>query len=202
MPTELNPQDESNPERLDRSIDPVVAAVIRGRRTIAAFHPELPPREVVLDAIELARWAPNHKKTEPWHVLWLGPETVRAVIELNSRILTETKGAAEAESKCRKWTQIPGWLVITCNLAADAFRREEDYAACCCAIQNLMLALWSAGIGTKWSTGDVIRHPEFDQLLGIEPASQRVVGMIWYGYPAVAPGQTRHPVESFLHELP
>ncbi len=183
-------------------INPVLAATIRGRRTIGAFQPAIPPREIVLEAIELARWAPNHKKTEPWHVLWLGPETVRQVIAVNTQILSESKGAAEAESKAKKWAQVPGWLVITCDLADDAFRREEDYAACCCAIQNLQLALWSAGIGTKWSTGDVTRHRDFYRLIGLDPTRQRVIGMVWYGYPVVTPEQNRKPVHSFLRELP
>lgn len=192
--------ESSRPPGNDR-IDDAVAHVLRSRRTIGSFRPEVPPREVVLQALELCRWAPNHKKTEPWHVYWLGPVTVRQVIEINSRILTEAKGVAEAESKSKKWAQVPGWLVLTSDLASDPFRREEDYAACCCAIQNLQLALWSAGIGTKWSTGDVTRHPDFYSLLGIDPAQQRVVGMIWYGYPAVVPEQTRRPVESFLTSL-
>ena len=195
-------QNETESPRSLGAIDATVASVIRGRRTIGAFIAEVPPREIVLEALELARWAPNHKKTEPWHVVWLGPETVRAVIEINTRIIAETKGAAEAESKAKKWAQVPGWLVITCDLASDPFRREEDYAACCCAIQNLQLALWSAGIGTKWSTGEVTRHPDCLAQLGIDPARQRIVGMLWYGYPAVVPEQTRQPVESFLRELP
>lgn len=183
-------------------INPVLASTMRGRRTIGAFQPAIPPRETVLEAIELASWAPNHKKTEPWHVVWLGPETVRQVIAVNTQILTRSKGDAEAESKAKKWAQIPGWLVITCDLSDDAFRREEDYAACCCAIQNLQLALWSAGIGSKWSTGDVTRHNDFYQLIGLDPTRQRVVGMVWYGYPAITPEQTRKPVHTFLRELP
>jgi len=189
-------------EDVQRQIDPRVAEVIRGRRTIGAFRPELPPREVILDAIELARWAPNHRKTEPWHVVWLGPETIRALIDLNARIVSETKGPTEAESKRRKWAEVPGWLAVTCDLAEDSFRREEDYAACCCLIQNLSLALWSAGIGTKWTTGDVTQHAEFFKLLGIDATQQRVVGLIWFGYPAVTPAQTRRTVESFLTEQP
>ena len=179
-----------------------VRDVICGRRTIGAFRPELPSREIVLDALEAARWAPNHKKTEPWHVILLGPETARAVIDLNSQIISATKGPTEAEAKRKKWAEVPGWLAVTCDLADDAFRREEDYAACCCLIQNLSLALWSAGIGTKWSTGDVTRHPDFFKLLNIDPARQRVVGLFWYGYPAIIPAQTRRPVESFLMEMP
>ena len=183
-------------------VNPVIAEVIRGRRTIGAFRPEPPPRELIVNALDLARWAPNHRKTEPWHVTWLGAETARAVIDLNSRIIAESKGIAEAETKRRQWAAIPGWLVFTCDLADDPFRRDEDYAACCCAIQNLMLALWSDGIGTKWSTGNVTRHPEFFRVLDIDPTQQRVVGLIWYGYAASIPEQTRRPLETFLRELP
>ena len=185
-----------------QTVDSRVADVIRGRRTIGAFRPELPPRDVILASLDVARWAPNHKKTEPWHVAWLGPETKHAVIELNARLVAAAKGPIEAESKRRKWAEVPGWLVVTCDLADDPLRREEDYAACCCLIQNLSLALWSAGIGTKWTTGDVTRHAEFFELLGIDATRQRVVGLIWFGYPAVTPAQTRHAVESFLVERP
>ena len=189
-------------DEADNRISEEVADVIRGRRTVGAFRPELPPCEVLLDALDAARWAPNHKKTEPWHVIVLGPETARAVIDLNSQIITATKGPTEAEAKRKKWSEVPGWFTVTCDLADDAFRREEDYAACCCLVQNLSLALWSAGIGTKWSTGDVTRHPEYFKLLNIDPTRQRVVGLFWYGYPAIIPAQTRRPVESFLIEMP
>lgn len=184
------------------TVDPTISAVIRGRRTIGSFRPDVPPKEVVLQALELARWAPNHKKTEPWHAILLGPETASAVVALNAQVLTATKGAAEAAAKSKKWAEVPGWVAITCDKSADPLRREEDYAACCCAIQNLQLALWSAGIGTKWSTGDVTRHPDFYRLLGIDSSQQSVVGLIWYGYPAVVPEQTRGAMESFLTELP
>jgi nitroreductase len=203
-PLELNldPIEPTGSVPVRSGVDPRVASVIRGRRTTASFSPDLPPRDVVLDAVELARWAPNHKKTEPWHFTLLGPKTVQTVIDLNTRIITQTKGIAEAEAKARSWAQVPGWLVVSVDLAPDLFRREEDYAACCCAIQNLQLALWSAGIGTKWTTGEVTRHPEFLELLEIDPARQRVAGMVWYGYPAVISRQSRRPVESYLRELP
>ena len=189
-------------DNINPKVPPSLSEVIQSRRTIGAFRPELPPREVVLDALDAARWAPNHKKTEPWHVMLLGLETVRAVIDLNSQIISVTKGSEDAAAKRKKWSEVPGWLAVTCDLAEDPFRREEDYAACCCFIQNLLLSLWSAGIGTKWTTGDVTRHPDFFRLLQIDSTRQRSVGLIWYGYPAVTPAQTRRPVESFLVELP
>ena len=178
-----------------------ITSVIRRRRTIGAFRPNVPSSHEVESAIELARWAPNHTKTEPWRVYWLGPETARAVVDLNSSIIAAKKGEAEAEAKRKSWSAVPGWLAVTCIRSDDQFRHEEDYAACCCFVQNLSLGLWSNGIGTKWSTGDVTRHEKFFELLGIDPNLERVVGLIWYGYPAVIPEQTRQPVDSFLRRL-
>ena len=175
--------------------------VIRNRRTIGSFKPEVPEVSLIEAALEVARWAPNHKKTEPWRVYWLGPQTKSAVIQLNSTLIEKKKGKTEDEAKRKAWSAIPGWLAITCIRSEDPFREEEDYAACCCFIQNLMLALWSSEIGSKWSTGDVTREPEFNLLLGINTETERVVGLIWYGFPAVIPAQSRLPVTSFVQRL-
>lgn len=59
-----------------------------------------------------------------------------------------------------------GWLVVTCvkqsEDADDSMSKDpmslarEDYAACCCAVQNLCLSLHSQGLGTKWTTGELL----------------------------------------------
>jgi nitroreductase len=41
---------------------------------------------------------------------------------------------------------------------------REDFAACCCAVQNICLSLHAQGIGTKWTTGPVNFHPQFRQV--------------------------------------
>jgi len=180
----------------------IVAEVIRSRRTVGTFRPELPPRETIARALDLACWAPNHKKTEPWRFHWLGPETATRIVELNARLVAETKGEAAAETKRRQWSEVPGWLLVTCIKSDDPIRHEEDYAACCCAVQNLMLALWSAGIASKWSTGGITRHADFFALLDLDPGLHRVVGLIWYGYPQAVPEQQRRPLSEVLREWP
>ena len=67
---------------------------------------------------------------------------------------------------------------------------------------SLIKALWHDGIGTKWSTGEITRHPDYFQTLGIPPDQERSVGLISYGYPAKLPAQTRRPVCEVLHRLP
>jgi nitroreductase len=179
-----------------------MADLIRSRRTIYVFKQEPPPRETVVRAIELARWAPNHRLTEPWHFYWLGSETTEAIARLNADLVTKQKGRAAGQAKLERWRTIPGWIVVTCENSADPIRAREDLVACACAIQNLSLYLWSEGIGTKWNTGAVTRDPAFYDLIWADPSQETVVGLLWYGYPHEIPETARKPIEEILVELP
>ncbi len=177
------------------------AALIRSRRTIHLFAPELPPRAKLWAALDLARWAPNHRLTEPWRFYVLGRATAGAVARLNAEIVAEKHGPKAAQTKLDRWLAMPGWLVVTARIAEDPRITQENYAACCCAIQNMQLYLWSEGIGMKWGTGPVTRDPRFFDLLGIDPEEEQLVGMFWYGYPAEVPQTQRKPIEEFITEL-
>ena len=178
------------------------AALIESRRTIHDFKPEVPPRETILRAIDLARWAPNHLLTEPWRFYLLGPETAQAITRLNAEQVTRDKGEAAGRAKLERWSKVPGWLAVTCINSDEPVRAREDFAACCCAVQNLQLYLWSEGIGVKWTTGKVTREPEFYDLIWVDPAVETLVGLMWYGYPADIPQPQRKAVEQILVELP
>ncbi len=178
------------------------ADLIRTRRTIHAFQPEKPPREMIVQAIDLARWAPNHLLTEPWHFYLLGRKTVDAIARLNADLVSRRQGVEAGQAKLTRWQAIPGWLVVTCDNSDDPIRAREDYAACCCAIQNLSLYLWGEGIGVKWTTGEVTRSADFYDLIWVNPELETVVGLLWYGYPAQVPQTPRKPVKEILVRLP
>lgn len=183
-------------QQLDR-----YASSIRTRRTINFFKRDLVPDSMILDAVDVARWAPNHKKTEPWHFHLLGAETQKQVKALITDLKVQEQGEAARKAISERLDAIPGWLVISCDVSADPIRQLEDFAACACAAQNMMLYLWQAGIGTKWTTGKVIRTPAFFDLLGIEMNSQKIVGLFWYGYPEQIQEQTRKPVADIVKIL-
>ena len=183
-------------------MDDAIFKLIAGRRTIHEYKPEAVPLDTVKQAIEAARWAPNHHLTEPWHFYLLGLETVKSVIDLNTAIIREKSGDDAARDKAQRWSKIPGWLVVTCDKSADQQQMQEDYAACCCAVQNLMLYLWNENIGVKWSTGKVTRDPRFYDLLWIDPAAETIVGLFWYGYAKEVPPAVRKPVSASMVELP
>ncbi len=175
---------------------------IRGRRTVAQFLKQPVARKLILEAIEVARWAPNHHVTEPWHFYLLGKESVARAVELTRTIVTENRNEKLADFKAAAAAERPGWLVVTCRRSDDELREREDYASCCCAIQNLMLYLSEAGVASKWSTGAITRDARFFELLGVDPAQAFIVGLVFYGYPRITPGQKRRDVGEITSELP
>ncbi len=177
------------------------AAVLRGRRSIDLFAPDPVPEATLHAAIELARWAPNHRLTEPWHFYLLGPATLAPVIDLAVELDIAKKGERAGPIRRARLEAIPGMFVLTSARAEDTLLERENYAACCCAAQNLMLYLWLKGIGVKWTTGGVTREQRFHDLLGIDSAKQSVVGLFWYGVPKVVPTQKRRPVDEIVTKL-
>lgn len=176
--------------------------VLRGRRTINLYLQTPVPVKLVRDAIEAATWAPNHHVTEPWHFYLLGKQSIAACVDLVRQITTAKKGAKAGDFKAKNWSEKPGWLVVTCRSSNDARMQTEDLAACAAAVQNFMLYLWKAGVGSKWTTGDITRDARFNEIVGIDADAQSVVGLIWYGYPKLTPSQQRTAVADALTELP
>lgn len=144
--------------------------------------------QVVVEAVESARWAPNHKRTEPWRFYLLDRPRIARLAELWAEQLQRQGSKPEkVESKRREWGEAPGLVVVTCASAdaADETTRLEDYGATCCAVQNLALHLWAEGVASKWSTADAAAHEGFWPLLGHAAAPQgaRVVALLFYGLP-------------------
>jgi len=178
------------------------AEVLRGRRTIELFLQTPVPDGLVREAIDAATWAPNHHVTEPWRFILPGERTVQKILDLCQRIVAEEKGVELALHKRESWAEKPGWLLVTCKRSDDELQQKEDYAACCAAVQNFMLYLWKAGVGSKWTTGDITRDPRFFDIIGVNESTAMIVGLIWFGYPKLTPTQSRKGLDEVLLHLP
>ena len=132
----------------------------------------------------------------------LGEQKKAAAVELTRTVVSELKGEKKGDFKAQSAAKIPGWLVVTCCVSDDELLQREDYASCCCAIQNLTLYLSEAGVATKWATGPITRDRRFYELLGTDPDTEQVVGVVWYGYPKILPTQSRKGVAEICSELP
>jgi nitroreductase len=178
------------------------ARALRGRRTVDQYIQTPVPDGLVHEALEAATWAPNHYVSEPWRFVLPGKETIGRIVDLCGAMVAAEKGAELGEHKRRSWGEKPGWLIVTCQHNDDALREKEDYAACCAAVQNFMLYLWKAGVGSKWTTGPITRDPRFFEIIDVDESEAFVVGMLWFGYPKITPTQSRKDLDEVLTRLP
>ena len=52
-----------------------IIEVITNRRIIKKFKPDPIDRDVIITWLRAASMAPNHRMTEPWEIIFVGPET-------------------------------------------------------------------------------------------------------------------------------
>ena len=178
-----------------------LAHLMRSRRSIDLFEPEPVGTGALLEAIELARWAPNHRLTEPWKFYVVGRRTKQALAEAAAEFEAASKGERAGEARLKRLLDVPAYFVATSRIGTDDLTDREDYAATCCAVQNLMLYLWHKGIGVKWTTGAITRETRFYDVLGIDARTERVVGFFWYGRAKVVPERSRRDVADIIVEL-
>lgn len=175
-----------------------VIEAIHTRRTIARFQPNPVPAEVVSRLLAMGIWAPNHHLTEPWRFVVMGPETQRQIAERYAELRMD-KAPADAidrrarirEESVRKFLAFPTVVAVATIQEGDEQRRREDFAATCCAIQNIQLAAWAEGIGVKWSTAAVIHDPLAYELLSLNPEQLDIIAFLYIGYPAEVPIRDR-----------
>ena len=164
--------------------------LIRSRRTHKSFGPEPVPNETVDELLELARWAPNHHRTNPWRFRVLGPETLER--------LKDAAGPSEAPKLERAPTLVLASAVLTGDLQQD----EEDICATAGAIYAVLLAAHARGLASYWRTPRVLRTRAGREAVGI-PDGERFLGLIHLGTPhGTPPPPERAELDAYRLFLP
>jgi nitroreductase len=145
----------------------VIEELIRTRRTHKAYGPDAVPRETLLELFELARWAPNHRVTNPWRFRVVGP-----------RALATLKAAAEAHKpgSASKLDRAPTLVAVSAKQTGDAEQDHEDVLATAVAAYIVLLGAHARGLAAYWRTVPVLKA------LGI-PDDERPIGLLYLGEP-------------------
>lgn len=156
--------------------------IIKTRRTIKKFKPLPIDNKKVLNWLEIATMAPNHRMTEPWEIVFVGPETRKS---LNHK--TDFGNA-------------PIIFTVLSRKGDTEITREENLAATACFIQNFILSAWFEGIGTFWSSIGIT--PKNRELLQVSDEYD-IVGVIALGYPEeISEAKPRTEIENKISKLP
>jgi nitroreductase len=182
--------------------------LIAERRTTQDYRQGPLPEGALQRALEVATSAPNHRMTEPWRFVQVGPQNRQVLFEIGAD-LKSAPGvplAGPARDKLAAKMLLPSELLVICQTRADdPDVAKEDYAAVACAVYAVMLSLWSEGVGSKWSTGGVTTDERTYAALGVDPAQQEIVGFLWVGFDARAEApkpRRRRTLDQILKSVP
>ncbi len=142
-------------------------------------------KDVLLQLLENANWAPSHRKTEPWRFqVFRGQALTRLADFMAMAYRERTPDAAHSEIKEQKTRKniLRSDTVIVIILHRDPDERVpewEEIAAVAAAVQNLWLSATAYGLGGYWSTPSTM--PDLTNWLEL-PEGQRVIGLFYLGH--------------------
>jgi nitroreductase len=148
---------------------------IRTRRTHKAYAPEPVDRATLDELFELARWAPNHKLTNPWRFRVLGPVA-----------LERLKAVADDPIAAAKLDRAPTLVLVSATQSGDPVMDEEDMLAAATAAYVVLLAAHGRGLAGYWRTPGVLRTPQGRAALAV-PDDEHVLGLLHLGHPRQEP---------------
>jgi len=213
MSSETDAPDAAVADHATRAIvdaaEPILAN-LAGRRSVRQFLPAMPPRELIVRAVEGATHAPSGMNKQPWRFVIVSSETVKSqMVEAVSReieaILTLLAGDEYADKVgeylrnyatlfrtapvvinvlYREYGQVIASLLERSNIQYADNQEEAANPAMqsvSAAIQNLQLAAHAFGLATCWMTAPLFARRQLHGLLDVESPWQ-LAAVIPIGY--------------------
>ena len=166
-----------------------VPHAIMSRRTTKDFESTPVPDDALLQILDAARWAPNHRMTEPWRFRVVGPQTLEA--------LKQIAGAGAA-----KLDRAPTLVVASFVPSPLPLHAQEDEQSAACAVYATLLAAEGLGYGSYWRTPALLRSNEGREAVGL-PEHEVVLGLLHFGTARTTPqAPERQGAASYVSRLP
>ena len=174
-----------------------VYEAIHNRRMNNDFSEVVPDRDAVQRMLDAAVWAPNHRLTNPWRFFVLEKNGYKRAQVAQLAYDNQFARSGDQENAAGSRQRVLGApaLIYVYSIPGDSEEMtQENYAAACCAVQNLLLAAVAEGLAGDWSTGNVTRHPQLAETLGAEP-EWTMVGALFIGQPSRPSASVRTPAD-------
>lgn len=175
--------------------NPVVDA-IKNRRSIKNVDPaRIPDRQVIEELIEAAMWAPNHHLTEPWRFVVIAGAERNQFGEALANALKESMRTDDPrieevlKRESEKAFRSPVIIAVVSSPKEDSSGKiilQEEMLAAGAALQNLLLAAHSFGLGAIVRTGPSSYSVAVRKYLGLKE-KESPVGFVYIGYPIESP---------------
>ncbi|PWV99468.1 nitroreductase [Paenibacillus cellulosilyticus] len=119
------------------------------------------PQALILELLNHAVWAPNHRNREPWRFIYISRNNTGGLDFIQA--------------------QAPGYLIITMNNENDANKQNENLAAVFCLIQNFRLLAWEQKLGANVCFYEWMYDRRNCQQLGVMD-KERIVAVLEVGF--------------------
>ncbi|MFS0674560.1 nitroreductase family protein [Ornithinibacillus sp. 179-J 7C1 HS] len=169
---------------------------IRERRTILDYKPDKIKKEVLIQILNDAAYAPNHYMKQPWKIRIyedearsvFGEKVVDSYIRLGYlKTLNKEKLKQARIAYDRFFTSVPHHILFYIEKEDNGYIDDENFSAVCAFIQNFQLLAWDQGIGTMWTAKETLRDETYIREIGLSPQKHRLVAVVQVGYPNKLP---------------
>ncbi|GGD71961.1 nitroreductase family protein [Paenibacillus nasutitermitis] len=180
-----------------------IIEAIHTRRSIGKVKDEPIAKEQIETILEAGIWAPNHRLTQPWRFFVMSGNGRQRLGDAYAGIAlaadsdpTSDESVKKADSARQKAFRSPVIIGVAVEPSdAKGVIELEEYGAVFAAIQNMLLAIHSLGLGAVWRTGEPCFHPMMNESFGLRP-QDKMLGFIYLGVPDMQPQGRRESAAS------
>jgi nitroreductase len=156
---------------------------ITTRKSIRRFKPDPIPREVLMEVVDIAKWSPSYKNSQPWEAVICSGAKKEAISQMLLELLSK-----EAPS-CPDVPAPQSWPPTEAARIEDHFKHrrasigvdlgDPDHIK---KVKNIMLAAHAKGLGTVAQAFATDYAQEIKRFLAIPDTKRLILGMP-IGYP-------------------
>lgn len=163
-----------------------MANMLRSRRSVRSYKQEHVPREMLLELLELTRWAPTARNQQ--NVRWLVVPTREKVRELAEMVADWLRESNLMPAVLERWDAGKDILLRDAPALVAAHAPEESYRPevdCTIALTTLELAAPALGLGACWAgffMNAAVQHAPLRDRLSL-PEGHKIFGALMLGYP-------------------
>jgi nitroreductase len=144
--------------------------IVLSRRSIRSYTTQEIPASAITQILEAGRQAPSAGNRQPWHFIV---------------VTEEVKKKALSQGRYNWFIQNAPLAIVGC---ADSDTGRWSVVDTTIALQNMVIAAWTLGIGSCWL--GAFNEDEVRKLLHI-PEKWKIVALLTLGYPSE--GENRFP---------
>ncbi|MEM1509203.1 MAG: nitroreductase family protein [Thermofilaceae archaeon] len=179
-----------------------VLDAVRTRRSIRVFADKPVEEEKLRSVLDAARLAPSAGNRQPWRFIVVTDPKVKELIKQikAKRIPPPPRPPPPGTPPRRSPLDTAPVIIVGCAVPGESFPGTDFWKVdVSIALQNLVLAAWSLGLGSCW-IGVFHEEEDLKEALSL-PKDARIVAMVALGYPAEEKGPVtdRKPLEQIVY---